>query len=114
MASEDSDQLVPGFLPIHGLNDFRDLDETFGRLVPACGNEFNAASELLEVLLLWASHRMLSEERNDRLQQITTSSHGVAKHVLAVVVVSPVRHDNTNAEELTKSIRGTQRLTRLA
>ena len=39
MASEDSDEIVPGFLPIHCLSDFRDLDETFDRLVPAGGND---------------------------------------------------------------------------
>jgi hypothetical protein len=27
MASEDSDQLVPGFLSIHGLSDFSDRDD---------------------------------------------------------------------------------------
>ena len=48
MASEDSDQLVSGFLAIHGLGDLRDLDETFDRLVPAGGDKLDAASELLE------------------------------------------------------------------
>src|SRR3989442_3120936 len=91
MVSEDSDELVPGLLPIHGLSDLRDLDETFGRLVPACEDELDAVCELLEVLLLRAQHRMLPEERNDRLQEILTPSHGVAQHVLPMVVVPPVR-----------------------
>jgi hypothetical protein len=27
MASEDSDQFMPGFLPVHGLRDLSDLDQ---------------------------------------------------------------------------------------
>jgi hypothetical protein len=102
MASEDSDELVPGLLPIHGLNDLRDLNETIGRLVPAGGDELDAARELLEVLLLRTSHRMLPEERNHRLEEILTPPHGVAKHVLPMVVVPSVRNDIANTEELTK------------
>ena len=104
MASEDSDELVPGFLPIHGLSDLRDLDETFSRLVPANGNELHAARELLEVLLFGAAHRMLPEERNHRLEQIATSPYDVAQHVLPMVVVPPVRGHISYAEELTETL----------
>ena len=104
MASEDSDEIVLGLLPIHGLSDLRDLDETFGRLVPARGDELHAARELLKVLLLGAAHRMLSEERDDRLQQIATSPYGVAHHVLPMVVVPPVRDHIAYTEELTKRV----------
>jgi hypothetical protein len=62
MASEDSDEIVPGLLPIHGLRNLRDLNETLGRQMPADGDQLYAASELLEVLLLGAPQRMLSEE----------------------------------------------------
>ena len=102
MASEDSDQIVPGLLPVHRLNDLRDLDETFGRLVPAGGDEFDAASELLEVLLLRTPHRMLSEERDDRLQQIDAATHGVSVHVLPVVVIPLVGSHIADTEKLTK------------
>jgi hypothetical protein len=104
MASEDSDEIVPGFLPIHGLRDLRDLNETLGRQMPADGDQLNAASELLEVLLLWAPQRMPSEERDDRLQQIQAAPDDVTEHVLPVVVVPPVGDDNPNAEELTKAL----------
>jgi hypothetical protein len=102
MASEDSDELVPGFLPIHGLDDLRDLDETFNRLVSASGHELHAVGELLEVLLLGATHRILSEKRNYRLQQILTPSHGISVHMLPMVVIPSVWKQISDAEELTK------------
>ena len=102
MASEDTDELVSGLPAIHGLCDLRDLDETFGRHVPAGGDESHAVSELLEVQLLGTPHRMLLEERDDRLQQIGASPHGVTVHVLPVVVVPPIRNHIANAEELTE------------
>ncbi len=102
MASEDSDELVPGLLPVHRLSDLHDLDETFCRPVSADGDELDAAGELFEVLLLRTLHRILPKERNDRLQQILTTTHGVAEHVLPVVVIPPVRDHITNTEELTK------------
>jgi hypothetical protein len=102
MVSEDSDELVPGLLPVHRLSDLGDLDETFGRLVPAMRDQLNAARELQEVLLLRTSHRILLEERNDRLQEIVAFPNDVSKHVLAVIVVPPVRNDVSDTEELTK------------
>ena len=104
MASEDSDQLMPGLLPIHGLSDLRDLCETFGRQVPAGGDELHAARELLEVQLLGAQHGMLSEERDDRSQEILAPSNDVAKQVFPVVVAPTVRDHSSNAEELTKCL----------
>ena len=103
MASEDSDQIVPGLLPIHGLRNLRDLNETLGRLVSAFGDQLDAAGELLEVLLLRAHHRMLLEERNDRPEKILASPDGVAKHVLPMIVVTTIRDNVANTEELTKS-----------
>ena len=104
MASEDSDELVSGFLPVHRLGDLRDLDETFGRLVPADGDQLDAAGELLEVLLLRASHRIPLEERDDRLQEMRATTHGVAIHVLPVVVIAPIWEDAADAEVLTKAL----------
>ena len=102
MASEDSDEVVSGFSPIHDLGDLRDLDETIDRQMAAGGDELHTSSELLEVRLLGAAHRMLAEEWNDRLQKILlTSPYDVAKHVLPKVVVATVRDDNAHAEELT-------------
>ena len=104
MASEDSDELVPGFLPVHRLGDLCDLDETFGRLVPADGDQLDAAGELLEILLLRAPHRIPLEERDDRLQEIRATTHGVAIHVLPVVVIPPIWEDVANTEVLTETL----------
>ncbi len=102
MASEDSDQLVSGFFPVHRLDDLRDLNETLGRLVPAERDQLYTACELLEVLLLRAPQRIPLEERDDRLKKIRATSHDVATHVLSVVVIPPVWDDVANAEILTK------------
>ena len=52
MVSEDSDQLVPGFTPVHRLHDLDDLRQTLAGRVPTAGHELDARSELLEVELL--------------------------------------------------------------
>src|SRR6266511_2647459 len=104
MASEDSNEIVSGFLPVHRLDDLCDLDETFGRLVAACRDELEATCELLKVLLLRAPHRIAPEERNDPLQKILAATHGVPIHVLPVVVIPPVWDHSTDAEVLTEII----------
>ncbi len=100
MVSEDSDQLVSGLLPVHGLRHLRDLDQTLSGQMPANGDELDALRERLEVPLLGGVHRMLPEERDHRLQQIVTSPYHVAEQMFAVVVVSPVRDDLPHSEEL--------------
>ena len=102
MASEDSDEFVSGFPPIHRLSNPNDLDETIAGQMLAGRDALYARGESVEVLLLRGSHRMLPEERDDRLQQIVATTHDVAIHVLPMVVVSPVRDHITYAEELTK------------
>jgi hypothetical protein len=66
MASEDSDQLVPGFLAIHRLSDLCNLDQSIRRQMAAGINHLDARRELLEVLLLRAHERIPAKERNDR------------------------------------------------
>ncbi len=114
MASEDSDEFLPGLPPIHRLRDLGDLDQAACRQMPTSEHELHAVRELLEVLLLGSSHRMRPEERNDRLQKIRPASHDVPVHVLAVVVMPLIAQDLSDAEELTKLVEGTQRLKRLA
>src|SRR5215210_5540745 len=48
---------------------------------------------------------MPPEERDDRLQQILTPAHDVSVEVLAMVVVSLVREDLRDTEELTESLQ---------
>jgi hypothetical protein len=64
MASEDSDQLVPGFLAIHRLSDL--CNQSIRRQMAAGINHLDARRELLEVLLLRAHERIPAKERNDR------------------------------------------------
>lgn len=88
MASEDSDEVVPGFAPVHRLSDLSDLDETASAQMTAVGDQLDTPHELLEVLLLRGPHRMLLEERDYRSQEIDAASHDESVQVLVVVVVS--------------------------
>jgi hypothetical protein len=114
MASEDSDEFVSGLSPVHGLRDLHDLQKTVDRLVTTAWDELYALRELLEVLLLRAAHRMLSEERDDRLRQILTATHYVAIKVLAMVVVPLVREYLSDAKELTEIVETTNALSALS
>jgi hypothetical protein len=99
MASEDSDQLGPGFLAVHRLSDLGDIGQPVTCTVMASLDHLNAAGELLKVLLLRRVHRVSTEERNDRLEQVHSSPHHIAVQVLTVVVVSPICDDLTHREE---------------
>ena len=111
MASEDSDEIVPGFSPVHLFGDLSDLDEPVHHKMAAGRDQLNTSGELLEVLLLRAQHRVLPEERNDRLQQIDASSHDVAVQMLAVIVKPLVLEHLTNTKELAELVQ-TRRATR--
>ncbi len=100
MVSEDSEELVPGLPAIHCLHDLHDLHETRMSQVATDRHEFDAVRKLLEVVLLGRAQRMPPEERNDRLQQIRAPTHGVAVHVLPVVVRPPVDVHLPHSEEL--------------
>ena len=102
MASEDSDQVLPGFLAIHGLDDLSDLDQALPIEMPAFCDQLDATRELLKVRLLRASQRELTEERNDRLHQLGSPSDEVLAEVLLVVVVTLVQEDPPDSEEVTK------------
>ena len=52
MASEDSDQITPGFLAVHRLGDLRDPDEPCCAQMDAAVDQLDAPGELLEVRLL--------------------------------------------------------------
>ena len=99
MASEDSDELVSGLAMVHRLRDHRDFDETLSGQVPVIRDDLHTPSESLEVIPLRGAHWMLLEERDDRLQQISSASHGVLAEVLAMVVVPTVHVDAPDAEE---------------
>ena len=100
MASEDSDELVPGLLAVHRLHDLDDLRETSVRLVSPFSHQLHARSELLEIVALGAPKGMLPEERNDPLEQLVSTTHAVAVKVLPVVVVPPVDVHLARSKEL--------------
>ncbi len=77
MASEDSDEVVPGFPVIHRLGDASDLDETVAGSVPTRRNHVHAHRESVEIEPLRRSQRVFPEERNDRLHEIHPSRHDV-------------------------------------
>jgi hypothetical protein len=99
MASEDSDQFGPGLLAVHRLSDLRDIGQSLEREVPARIDHLHATSELRKVALLRRPHRVLPEERDDRVDQLRSPPNHVAVQVFPMVVVSLVCEDLTNPEE---------------
>ena len=77
MASEDSDQVMPGLLEVHRLRDLSDLDQTVGGPMSSTGHDVHAQDELLEVLLLGGPERMSLEERNDPFEQLVAPANDV-------------------------------------
>ena len=73
MASEDSDQLVSGSLPIHRRDDVCDLNQTVGIEMPTVCDTPHAARELLKVALLRRAKRMGLKERYYRSEKLIAS-----------------------------------------
>jgi hypothetical protein len=99
MASEDSEKVGPGFLPVHRLCDLDDVRQPLTREVMASIDQLNAFREFLEIALLRRMHRMRPEERNDLRDQIRPPAHHVAIQVLVVVVVPLIREHLAHSEE---------------
>ena len=110
MASEDSDQLSPGLLAVHGLCDLGDTDEPFVAQVHAVIDQLDTPRELLEVPLLRGMHRVSPEERNDPLDQVDAFTHDISVQVLAVVVVPTVRYDLAHPEERSELVKAVDAL----
>ena len=99
MASEDSDQFLPGCLPIHRFDDFCDFNETAGIKMPVVHDHSHAASELLKVSLLCRPKGMGLEERNYRSHEIFPSVHDELAQMLTMVVVALADVNTTHTEE---------------
>jgi hypothetical protein len=99
MASEDSDQILPGRPPIHRLDDLRDFNETFDIEMPIVHDHSHAARELLEVTLLRRPKRMGLEERNYRSHEIRPPVHDELAQMLAMVVIALADVNTTHAKE---------------
>jgi hypothetical protein len=99
MASEDSDEIVPGLAMVHRFGDSSDLDETVSSVAPIRLDHLHARCEFLEVSSLRGAKRMIAEERYDRLQQLRPPCHNVLAQVLLVVVVPLIDEDPPDLEE---------------
>jgi hypothetical protein len=99
MASEDSDQILPGCLPIHRFGDFRDLHETADIEMPVVRDQSHAARELLKVTPLRRPKRVGLEERNYRSHEILPSVHDELAQMLAMVVIALADVHTTYAKE---------------
>jgi hypothetical protein len=99
MASEDSDQVLPGFPVVHGLRDFGDLDQSLRRQMSAALADLDAFGELFEITSLRSAKRICLEERNDHPKEILPPAHDVAIQVLLVVVMPTIDTDGTDPKE---------------
>jgi hypothetical protein len=102
MVSEDSDELVPGFTPIHRLRYLCDLSQTIECPVVTTRDEIETESELLEVESLGSPQRMPLEERNHRFEKVRAATHDIAVQMLPVVVIPPVRKHLPHSKKLTE------------
>jgi hypothetical protein len=100
MASEDSDQVLPGLSVIHRLRDLGDLDQPAYREMVSGGDHLEARGELLEIVTLRGPKRVFAEERDDVLHQLVPPANDELVQVLLVVVVAPVNVDPADSEEL--------------
>ena len=101
MASEDSDQVLPGRSPVHRFRDLGDLNETVAFAAPTAVDQAHAARELFEVALLARPEGVPFEERNYRLEQLPPAVDDELAQVLAVVVVSLGGVDPPDTKEAT-------------
>jgi hypothetical protein len=90
MASEDSDQVLPGCLPIHRLDDLSNLNQTFDIKMPIVRDQLHAACELLKVTLLRRPKRVILKERNYRPYKIISSVHDELAQMLSMVVLARI------------------------
>jgi hypothetical protein len=99
MASEDSDQFVSGLAMVHRLCQLGYLDETLTGQMPAGVDDVHAPRELLEIVPLRRPQGMLTEERDDRVDQFRASTHVVLAQGFLMVVMALVEEDPAYPEE---------------
>ena len=101
MVSEDSQDL--GWLAmIHRLSDAGDLDQTTDREMPPPIHQDNDLGELVEVMSLRRSQRVLLEERDNAVPEISESLHAVPEYIFPVIVVTSIAEHLAASEEADK------------
>ena len=99
MASEDSDQLMSGSLPIHCFCNLCNFDETSYFLMQAIINHAHTTSKPLKVCLLDSVQRVSLKERYDRSQEILSAVNNELGQMLTVIIVSLRDIHTTHAKE---------------
>ncbi len=99
MASEDSDQVLPGCLPIHRFDNLSNLNQTFDIEMSIVRDQLHTACKLLEVTLLRRPKRVVLKERNYRSYKIIASVYDELTQVLPVVVLARVDIHRSHPEE---------------
>src|SRR5271156_4062290 len=99
MASEDSDQLMSGSLPIHCFCNLCNFDETSYFLMQAIIDHAHTTSKPFEVRLLDGVQRVSLEERYDRSQEILSPVNNELGQMLTMIVVPLHDIHTTYAEE---------------
>lgn len=103
MVSEDS-QEFGRLTVIHRLGDLRDRGDAWHRQVQAQIHQANDLRELLEVVPLRSSQRVLEEERDDHVPQIRKTRNPVSGQILPMVVTPVVDPYLAASEEADKAL----------
>jgi hypothetical protein len=98
MVSEDSDQLGPGLLTVHGLNNLDKVGEAGLCEVLSTVHPLHAICELHKVRSLRGSKWILPKEWDYHASQVGPLAHHKAVHRLMVVVMSSVGVNAANSE----------------
>jgi hypothetical protein len=105
MASEDSDQALPGCPSIHRLGYFRDFDQAISLLMQTVIDHADTTSKLFKVRLLSRSQRIALKKRYDRLQEILSAIDNELGQMLTMIVVPPHDIDTTRTKEASKLLQ---------
>jgi hypothetical protein len=99
MASEDSDQVLPGCLPIHRFDDLSNLNQTFDIEMSIIRDQLHTACELLKVTLLRRPKRVILKERNYRPYKLIPAVHDELTQMLSMVILARVHIDPPDPKE---------------
>jgi hypothetical protein len=99
MASEDSDQLASGRLPVHRFSNFGDLNQARNAQVASVRDQSHATRELLRIAMLGGPKPMDFEERYDRSQKILSPIDDELAQVLTMIILALIYVNAAYAEE---------------